>query len=74
MVNVLIDKYSPTMFCPVMRETIQNSSGKYVMPVKHEIKEPRIDSTIRRSASLAGNTNFQINYLYEQYLTRVEYG
>ena len=36
-------KYSPTMFCPVMRETkYKTLQGKYVMPVKHEtIKEAK---------------------------------
>ena len=34
-------KYKPTMFVPVMKQTIENSlDGKYVTPIEHEsIKE-----------------------------------
>ena len=64
-------KYSPTMFCPVMRETkYKTLQGKYVMPVKHEtIKEAKnwVQQYEDQPHLVYGNTNFQFNYLYEQY-------
>ena len=64
-------KYSPTMFCPVMRETkYKTLDGKYVMPVKHEtIKEAKnwVQQYEDQPHLVYGNTNFQFNYLYEQY-------
>ncbi len=64
-------KYSPTMFCPVLRETkYKTLQGKYVMPVKHDtIKEAKnwIQQYEDQPHLVYGNTNFQFNYLYEQY-------
>tara|TARA_X000001316_G_C922387_1_gene37654 strand:+ start:4340 stop:6817 length:2478 start_codon:yes stop_codon:yes gene_type:complete len=64
-------KYSPTMFCPVMRETkYKTLQGKYVMPVKHEtIKEAKnwVQQYEDQPHLVYGNTNFQFSYLYEQY-------
>ena len=64
-------KYSPTMFCPVMRETkYKTLQGKYVMPIKHEtIKEAKnwVQQYEDQPHLVYGNTNFQFSYLYEQY-------
>tara|TARA_B100000424_G_scaffold57337_1_gene41386 strand:- start:34171 stop:36648 length:2478 start_codon:yes stop_codon:yes gene_type:complete len=64
-------KYSPTMFCPVMRETkYKTLQGKYVMPIKHEtIKEAKnwVQQYEDQPHLVYGNTNYQFSYLYEQY-------
>jgi DNA polymerase elongation subunit (family B) len=54
-----------------MRETkYKTLDGKYVMPVKHEtIKEAKnwVQQYEDQPHLVYGNTNFQFNYLYEQY-------
>ena len=64
-------KYSPTMFCPVMRQTkYKTLQGKYVMPIKHEtIKEAKnwVQQYEDQPHLVYGNTNYQFSYLYEQY-------
>jgi|TARA_R110001592_G_scaffold7206_2_gene40667 DNA polymerase elongation subunit (family B) len=66
-------KYSPTLYCPVMRETkFQTLDGKYVTPVKHQtIKEAKewVEAYKNQPHLVYGNTQFQYSFLNEEYNT-----
>ncbi len=64
-------KYSPTLYCPVMRETkFKTLSGKYVTPIKHQtIKEAKewVENYKDQPHLVHGNTQFQYSFLNEEY-------
>ena len=64
-------KYSPTLYCPVMRETkFKTLSGKYVTPIKHQtIKEAKewVENYKDQPHLVYGNTQFQYSFLNEEY-------
>ena len=64
-------KYSPTLFCPVMRETkFKTLEGKYVTPIKHQtIKDARewVEQYKDQPHLVYGNTNYAYSFLYENY-------
>ena len=64
-------KYSPTLYCPVMRETkFKTLEGKYVTPIKHQtIKEAKewVENYKDQPHLVYGNTQFQYSFLNEEY-------
>ena len=64
-------KYSPTLYCPVMRETkFKTLNGKYVTPIKHQtIKEAKewVENYKDQPHLVYGNTQFQYSFLNEEY-------
>ena len=64
-------KYSPTLYCPVMRETkFKTLDGKYVTPIKHQtIKEAKewVENYKDQPHLVYGNTQFQYSFLNEEY-------
>ena len=64
-------KYSPTLYCPVMRETkFKTLDGKYVTPIKHQtIKEAKewVENYKDQPHLVHGNTQFQYSFLNEEY-------
>ncbi len=64
-------KYSPTLYCPVMRETkFKTLDGRYVTPIKHQtIKEAKqwVESYKNQPHLVYGNTQFQYSFLNEEY-------
>ena len=64
-------KYSPTLFCPVMRETkFKTLEGKYVTPIKHQtMKDAKewVEQYKDQPHLLYGNTNYAYSFLYENY-------
>ncbi len=64
-------KYSPTLFCPVMRETkFKTLEGKYVTPIKHQtIKDAKewVEQYKDQPHLLYGSTNYAYSFLYENY-------
>ena len=64
-------KYSPTLYCPVMRETkFKTLDGRYVTPIKHQtIKEAKqwVEGYKDQPHLVYGNTQFQYTFLNEEY-------
>ena len=64
-------KYSPTLYCPVMREThFKTLEGKYVTPIKHQtIKDAKewVEQYKEQPHLLYGNTQYAYSFLYENY-------
>lgn len=64
-------KYSPTLFCPVMRETkFKTLEGKYVTPIKHQtMKDAKewVEQYKDQPHLLYGNTSYAYSFLYENY-------
>ena len=64
-------KYSPTLFCPVMRETkFKTLEGNYVTPIKHQtMKDAKewVEQYKDQPHLLYGNTNYAYSFLYENY-------
>ena len=64
-------KYSPTLYCPVMRESkFKTLDGKYVTPIKHQtIKEAKewVENYKDQPHLVHGNTQFQYSFLNEEY-------
>ena len=60
-------KYSPTLYCPVMRETkFKTLDGRYVTPIKHQtIKEAKqwVEGYKDQPHLVYGNTQFQYTFL-----------
>ena len=64
-------KYSPTLYCPVMRETnFKTLEGKYVTPIKHQTMRDAkewVEQYKEQPHLLYGNTQYQYSFLYENY-------
>ena len=64
-------KYSPTLYCPVMRETkFKTLYVRYVTPIKHQtIKEAKqwVEGYKDQPHLVYGNTQFQYTFLNEEY-------
>ena len=64
-------KYSPTLYCPVMREThFKTLEGKYVTPIKHQtMKDAKewVEQYKQQPHLLYGNTQYAYSFLYENY-------
>ena len=64
-------KYSPTLYCPVMRQTnFKTLEGKYVTPIKHQtIKDAKewVEQYKEQPHLLYGNTQYAYSFLYENY-------
>ena len=64
-------KYSPTLYCPVMREThFKTLEGKYVTPIKHQTMRDAkewVEQYKEQPHLLYGNTQYQYSFLNETY-------
>ena len=65
-------KYSPTLYCPVMRETnFKTLEGKYVTPIKHQTMRDAkewVEQYKEQPHLLYGNTQYQYSFLYHLFL------
>jgi len=70
-------KYSPTLFCKVMKETkYKTLDGQFVTPVKHDtIKEAKewLKSYEDQPHLIFGNNTFQYNYIADEYPNHVKW-